>query len=98
MEKCCGVFEDSITLTTTSPRRIVDHPLLCTKVRLYAEDYDIYVGRQGKQDFLMQPAEGWTQNLGLCLEWVDLSTLWVRARTANAILHILGTVQNGGGV
>ena len=94
MDKCCGVLEDSITLTTTSPRRIVDHSLLCTKVRLYAEDYDIYVGRQGKQDFLMQPSEGWDQRYGVCLEWVDLSTIYIRAGTANAILHVLATVQS----
>ena len=91
-----GVLEDSVKLTTTSPRRIFDKPLLCSKVRLYAEDYDIYVGRQGKQDFLMFGAGIWDARYGIELDWVDLSTLWVKAHTANAILHVLGTVYQEG--
>lgn len=85
-----AVLEDTKTLTSTDERQLYTHKMICSKVYIYAETYDVYIGRKGSQNFLLYPVGFFDRRYAAYLEWVDLSTIYVRAATANAKIHILG--------
>ena len=98
MIKTGGVVCYKEKLTTTGSQRLYDKPLLCSNVYVYAEDFEIYIGRQGMQEFLLQPIAAFDDKYAIKFDFINLNDLWVRAGTANAILHVIGTTVAEGDV
>lgn len=90
MKKNFGVLEDVKELSSTYERQLYKNRQICSKVYLYAETYDVFVGRKGHQEFKLYPAGFFDRRYAAYLEWVDLSAVYVRAGTAGAKVHILG--------
>lgn len=85
------VYTRKITLGHTHPRRIEDHSIALSICWLYTKTQNCFVGNQSEQNFLLKATNEHDSAYALPLVNVDLADLYVKAATANAEVHILGT-------
>lgn len=85
------VYTRKITLDHTHSRRIEENSVGLSMCWIYTKTQDCYVGNQSEQTYLLKATNEHDSALGLPLVNVDLSDLFVKAATANAEVHIIGT-------
>lgn len=85
------VYTRKITLGHTHPRRIEDNSVALSICWIYTKTQNCFVGNQTEQTFLLKATDEHDSSLGLPLTNVDLSDLYVKAATANAEVHVIGT-------
>lgn len=85
------VYARKITLGHTHPRRIEDNSIALSMCWIYTKTEDCYIGNQSEQTYLLKATNEHDSALGLPLVNVDLSDLFVKAATATAEVHIIGT-------
>ncbi len=85
------IYTRTLTLAHIHPRRIEDNSVALSMCWIYTKTQDCYVGNQSEQTYLLKATNEHDSAWGLPLVNVDLSDLYVKAATANAEVHILGT-------
>jgi hypothetical protein len=86
------VFEDSFTLADTQPYQHYKHSQAMCGLVIYVSTQNCYVGRQGKQDFLLAASASFDDRYALKFLNVDLADLHFKAAVAGSVVHLVGTM------
>lgn len=88
------VYTRTITLGHTHPRRIEDHSIALSMCWVYTKTQNCYLGNQSEQTYLLKARNEHDSVYALPLVNVDLADLYLKAATANAEVHIIGTYHH----
>ena len=88
-----NVYTRKIKLAHTHPVLVENEPLCLSGASMYASGNNVYIGNQAKQEFVLNSTNSYFSGHAIRAYNLNLGTLYVKAVTATAYLHIMGTVR-----
>lgn len=86
-----SIYTRTIIMDHTHARQVEKEPILLQSCHIYTKTACCYIGNQSEQKFELAATDKFGAK-GIRGLMVDLSTLYVRAPTACAEVHIIGAV------
>lgn len=93
MLKHGSVYTRTIVLDHTHARQVEKEPLILQSCHIYTKTDGIYIGNRSEQTFELAATDYFGAK-GIRGLMVDLSTLWIKAKAGEAVVHIIGAVCN----
>lgn len=92
-EKSGAVYTATITLNDTHAYQVEKDRIMLQRVKIYSQTQDAYLGNQSEQNFKLDASDYCGAKCAR-MTHIDLSTLYIKAATSGAIIHMFGTRLN----